>query len=509
MFLGERPAPRVLPTGSHPSRYPLPNRARKRLGGGFGQLIIPVILCGGAGTRLWPVSRSDAPKPFLPLVDGQSTFALTLKRLAGRPLFGPIVVVANVAHRHLVEDVLERAGAGATLLLEPAGRDTAPAITAAAAFIAEADPFATLLVLPADHLIRDAAAFVATVEAALPAADAGRIVAFGITPTRPDTGYGYIRPGPEVPDTGADTVQSFEEKPAAPRAIELLDAGALWNAGIFLMRAATALAEIEAYAPAVAIAGRNAVTAGAGEAAALYLAPEPFLEAPAISFDHAVMEKTELAAVVEARFDWSDLGTWAAVFDAARKDVAGNVVSGDAVLIEAESSYVHTTRPKVGVVGVKDIVVVASDDAVLVTRREDAARVKALAGALAAAPEAVIGDFARHYRPWGHYQALELGLTHQVKRIVVAPGQRLSLQMHEHRAEHWTVVQGIADVTVGPAMEVLETHTLRPGDSIDIPKGAIHRVANPGDRPMTLIEVQLGNYLGEDDIVRLEDDYGR
>ncbi|MEX0853753.1 MAG: mannose-1-phosphate guanylyltransferase/mannose-6-phosphate isomerase [Bauldia sp.] len=472
-------------------------------------VIIPVILCGGAGTRLWPASRADSPKPFLPLVDGNSTFALTLSRLAGSTMFGPIVVVASAAHRHLVDEAVGRADVTATVLLEPVPRDTAPAIAAAAAFVADAAPNATLLVLPADHVVRDAAAFAATVASAIAAAEAGRIVVFGVRPDRPATGYGYIKPGAAITGLDAMAVDGFIEKPDAARAAEFVAAGYLWNGGMFLMRASTALAEIGRRDEAIVTAARAAVAGATADGGALCLAAEPFVAAPAISFDYAVMEKTAAAVVVEAGFDWSDIGTWAAVWDAAEKDEAGNAATGDAVLVETRGSLVSTTRPKVGVVGLADLVVVASDDAVLVTTREHADQVKELVAAIETAPEAVVGDFARHYRPWGHYQSLDLGERHQVKRIVVNPGERLSLQKHAHRAEHWTVVEGVAEVTVGMEASALETNAVSAGEHVHIPQGAIHRLANRGTMPMTLIEVQVGDYLGEDDIVRLEDDYGR
>jgi mannose-1-phosphate guanylyltransferase/mannose-6-phosphate isomerase len=366
-----------------------------------------------------------------------------------------------------------------------------------------------MLVLPADHLIRDVAAFSASVAAARDVADAGRIVLFGVRPDRPATAYGYIEPGEAIPGRPARRVERFVEKPDAMLAADLVAGGWLWNSGIFLMRAATALSEVGRYAPAVVAATRGAVTGGVGDGPALVLARDAFLSAPAISFDHAVMEKTELGAVVEAGFDWSDLGTWESVYEASLPDGDGNVTAGNPVLVETRGSYVSSTHPRVGVVGMNDVVVVATDEAVLVTPRSRAAAVKALVATIAEAPEARLGDFVRHYRPWGHYQTLTLGERHQVKRIVVNPGQRLSLQLHAHRAEHWTVAEGTAEVTVGMTAGALSTTSVATGRSIDIPQGAVHRLANRGDAPLTVIEVQLGEYLGEDDIVRLEDDYGR
>ena len=468
-------------------------------------------MCGGAGSRLWPASRNDSPKPFLPLVDGVSTFALTLQRIADTSLFDPPMVIAGADHAHLVAAALADAGTSATVLLEPEGRDTAAAIGAAAAYVAAERPGAILLVLAADHVIRDHAGFRQTVEDALPAAEAGKIVVFGVPPTFPATGYGYIHPGAPLAVHGAHAVAEFVEKPNAEHANQFIARGYLWNSGIFLLGASLAKDELGAYAPEIAAAAHAAVASGkpADGGRILHLDRESFAGAPKVSFDRAVMEKTINAAVTDARFDWSDLGTWASVWDAGKRDGDDNVVIGDAVLVDVTDSYVSTTRPKVGVVGVSDLVVVATDDAVLVTSRAEADRVKELTAAIAAAPEAVYGDFARHYRPWGYYQSLDQGRRHQVKRIVVNPGARLSLQQHAHRAEHWTVVEGVAEVTVGMARDALAVTTVKENESIDIPKGAIHRMANWGETPMALIEVQVGDYLGEDDIVRLEDDYGR
>ena len=472
-------------------------------------MIVPVILCGGAGTRLWPASRQDLPKPFLPLVGGIATFALTLARLSDRALFAPPLVVASVGHRALVQAALAEAGVEGQLLLEPVPRDTAAAIAAAAAHVARKNPDAVILILPADHVIRDTAGFVATVEAALPAAEAGSIVVFGVKPDYPATGFGYILPGAPLAQGAARAVAAFVEKPDATAAARFVAAGYLWNSGMFLMRADIATGETERHAPEIARAASAAVSAARTENRITILDNDAFSAAPKKSIDYAVMEKTDRAAVVEARFDWSDLGAWSAVWDAAEKDSSGNVVSGDAVLIDAKGVFVSSDTHRIGVIGIDNAVVVAADGAVLVTTRERSGEARKLAAALAARPEAVFGDFVRHYRPWGHYQSLDQGPRHQVKRIVVEPGQRLSLQKHAHRAEHWTVVDGMAEITIGPELGKLEVLTVGPGEHVHIPKGSVHRMANPGDKPMTLIEVQSGNYLGEDDIVRLEDDYGR
>ena len=472
-------------------------------------LIIPVILCGGAGTRLWPASHQDEPKPFLPLVDGVSTFAMTLARLADTTVFGPAIVVASAAHRSLVDAALAMANTKATLLLEPAPRDTSAAIACAASFVVGVAPDAMLLVLPADHVIRDTAGFSSTVMSALPAAESGRSVVFGIKPNEASTAFGYIRPGARLTGMAARAVDAFVEKPDTARAATFVASGYLWNSGIFLMGATTAVAELAQYVPQIAAAGRDAVARATADGNAISLASGPFLASPKQSIDYAVMEKTKLAAVVEAKFDWSDLGTWSAVWEAGEKDANDNVISGDAFVLDAKGTFVSTDRDKIGVVGIDNVVVVAGDGAVLITSRDRSGSVKDLVAAMEAAPEALIGDFVRHHRPWGYYQSLDVGTRHQVKRIVVNPGARLSLQKHSHRAEHWTVVEGIADITVGMERDSLETKAVSQGEHVYIPLGAIHRMGNSGKAPMTLIEVQVGDYLGEDDIVRLEDDYGR
>jgi mannose-1-phosphate guanylyltransferase/mannose-6-phosphate isomerase len=472
-------------------------------------LIVPVIMSGGAGTRLWPASRLDAPKPFLPLVRGRSTFALTLERVSDRRRFAEPVVITSVDHRYLVETALKQAGATARLLLEPIARDTAAAVGAAAAFVAAKDKDAIILVLAADHVIDDGDAFAKVVDAALPAAEAGRIMVFGVKPTGPATAFGYIKPGSATGQGAAKAVDQFVEKPDQKRAVELVKGGCLWNSGIFLMRAATALSELDAHAPEIGSAARKAVAAAGTDGDATIIDKASFEAAPKKSIDYAVMEKTKLAAVVPADFDWNDLGTWAAVWDEGDKDENGNIAAGNVTFLDAKNNYVSSETDTVGVVGVDDLVVVSGDGSLLVTTRARSSEVKDIVAAIQAKPEANFGDFIRHFRPWGNYQSLDQGPRHQVKRIVVTPGARLSLQKHFHRAEHWTVVSGIADITIGPDMEHLKTIRVNPNESVHIPLGHIHRMANPGSEPMTLIEVQIGDYLGEDDIVRLQDDYGR
>jgi mannose-1-phosphate guanylyltransferase / mannose-6-phosphate isomerase len=473
--------------------------------------IYPVILSGGAGTRLWPASNDSVPKPFLSLIGETSTFAATLARVANDALFEAPIVVANREHRFLIAEALAEADADATLLLEPEPRDTAAAIAAAAAWIAgHASREAIMLVLAADHLIRNAAGFHATAAAAAKAARLGAIVVFGITPTEPMTSFGYIRPGKALDGAaGVDTVAAFVEKPVRATAEKYVAEGYLWNSGNFTMTVETALTELKRHVPEVMSAAAAAVAQAKIEDKVAELAADAFARAPRISFDHAVMEKTDRAAVIAAEFDWSDLGTWHSVWDAAEKDEAGNAVVGEAVLVGARGNFISTDRPLVGLVGVEDMVVVASDDAVLVAPRHKSDSVKQLVAALGTVNAKVLGGHARHYRPWGYYQSLDVGDLHQVKRIVVKPGARLSLQRHKHRAEHWTVVKGVAEVTVGMEIGKLDVKIVKENETIYIPLHAIHRMANPGKTPMAIIEVQYGDYLGEDDIERLQDDYGR
>ena len=344
-----------------------------------------------------------------------------------------------------------------------------------------------------------------TVRQASAAASDGAIVTFGVRPTHPSTSYGYIERGEPLPGrAGVFRVAAFVEKPDAETARRYVEAGYLWNSGNFMMRATVALAELAAHAPDILAATAAAVEGAAIDADGVATLADSFRAARRISFDHAVMEKTARAAVIDAAFDWSDLGTWGSVWEAADKDEHRNVVQGDVTLVSATGNYVSTDRQAIAIVGVNDLVVVASDDTVLIAPRAQSDAVKALVAAVNSKPEALIGDRARHYRPWGYYQSIDIGPSHQVKRLVVTPGQRLSLQKHRHRSEHWTVVEGVAEVTIDD-----KNLQVQPDESVYIPLGAVHRAANRGETPVTIIEVQCGDYLGEDDIIRLEDDYGR
>jgi mannose-1-phosphate guanylyltransferase/mannose-6-phosphate isomerase len=464
-------------------------------------VIIPVILCGGAGKRLWPASRPHAPKPFLPLVEGRSTFAMALERVSDREVFGKPLIVAGADHRVLLDRALAEADVGAAVVLEPMGRDTAPAIAVAAQRVARDD---LIMVLAADHLINDIDGFKATAVSAIPAARAGRIVVFGIRPTAPITGYGYIQPGNDLEGMAGREVARFTEKPDEATASNFVADGYLWNSGMFLMTAGTILDELERHAGDIVTTAGQAIAGASVDQEVIELESRAFAACARISIDFAVMEKTDRAVVVDAAFDWSDLGAWSAVWAAGGADDDGNVRTGDVTLVDTSGTYASSDRLKLGVVGLRDVVVVATDEAILVTSRQNAGQVKELAEAVAAEPEKNIGDFVRHVRPWGNYQSLDVGDGYQVKRLVVSPGRRLSLQKHRHRAEHWTVVAGVAEVTIDD--RVFEMHANR---SVYIPLGAVHRLANHGSEPVIVIEVQYGDYLGEDDIVRLEDDFGR
>lgn len=467
-----------------------------------GPRIIPVILCGGAGTRLWPLSTEAHPKQFLPLVDGKSTFAMTLDRVSDRDLYGKPVVMTGVDHRHLVADALLDAGVDADILLEPSRRDSAAAVASAAAFAAKRDPDSILLILAADHVIRDRDGFRRSVERALPAAKAGRIVTFGVAPTSPSESFGYIARGAALAGCpGVSAVRSFAEKPNATTAARYVADGYLWNSGNFMLRAAGMLDELRRYAPAIA-AGAEAAVAGIATSSAFSRLPADRYDViPATSIDYAVMEKTALAAVTEASFDWRDLGTWDSLGEASGRDGAGNAVSGEVVLRDSSNCSVHAADGVVAVLGAQNLVIAADKHAVLVASRDSLGGIKDFVGEIVRRR----GDGpARVVRPWGYYEVLTGGPGHQVKRLVCDPGARLSLQSHKFRAEHWIVVQGIADVTIDDDIRAVPA-----GKSVYIPLGAVHRLGNSGMEPVALIEVQTGTYFGEDDIVRYEDDYGR
>ena len=470
------------------------------------QPVVPVILSGGSGSRLWPVSRESFPKQLWPLISHRSLLQETALRAQG-PGFAPPVVVCNNEHRFLIAEQLRAAGIrDARILLEPVGRNSAPAIAAAALLVAETAPDAVLWMMAADAAIADVAALHRLLAAAVQAAREGRIVTFGMQPHAAETGYGYIEVGdPLVGLPGVHALARFIEKPDAPTAAKLAASGRhLWNSGMFLFTARTLIEELERYAPAVLDSVRPAVALRSQDLDFIRLAAEPFAAGPSISLDYAVAEQTARAAVVPADLGWSDVGSWGALWELGQKDAAGNVAEGDVLLESATDCYVRSDGVLTAVVGLSDAVVVVTKDAVLAMHRDHAQDVKRVVDRLKQAGRHEAVAHNRVYRPWGFYERLIEGDRFQVKRIVVTPGHKLSLQKHFHRAEHWVVVNGSALVTC----EDRET-LVRENESIYLPLGCVHRLENPGRIPVTLIEVQSGAYLGEDDIVRLEDTYGR
>jgi mannose-1-phosphate guanylyltransferase/mannose-6-phosphate isomerase len=468
--------------------------------------IVPVILSGGTGTRLWPVSRKAFPKQFWPLISDRTMLQETAARAAG-PNFAPPIVVANEDHRFIIAEQLREAGvANPRILLEPVGRNSAPAITAAALLANETDPDAVLWMMAADASIAGAEALNTALAVAARAARAGYIVTFGMRPTAPETGYGYIRQGEALPDCeGAYRLASFVEKPDAARARTLIaDGGYFWNSGMFLFTARALLAEMERHAPEVLRAVRTAYAARRHDLDFIRLGTAEFAQCPDISLDYAVAEKTDHAVVVPADLGWSDVGSWSTIWEVSDKDEGQNATHGDAIIEDSARCYVRSDGVLTTVLGLEDVVVVTTTDAVLVTHRSRTQDVKKVVDRLKRDKRPEAEAHTRCYRPWGFYESLIQGDRFQVKRIVVLPGAKLSLQKHFHRAEHWVVVAGSALVTRDN-----ETHLVRENESLYLPLGCVHRLDNPGRIPLTLIEVQSGAYLGEDDIVRLEDTYGR
>ncbi|HZF77918.1 MAG TPA: mannose-1-phosphate guanylyltransferase/mannose-6-phosphate isomerase [Acetobacteraceae bacterium] len=467
--------------------------------------IVPVILSGGTGSRLWPLSREAYPKQFWPLVTPRTMLQETASRARG-PGFAPPLVVGGDAHRFIIDEQLRECGiSDARILIEPVARNSAPAIAAAALTIAATAPDAVLWIMAADASITDVPALHRGLDAAAAAARAGRIATFGIRPTSPETGYGWIEPGAALPGAdGAFAVARFLEKPEAAMAETLLRGGRhLWNSGMFVASAATLIAEFEAHAPAILAAARAAVEAGRPDLGLMRLG-DAFAAAPSVSVDNAVMERTARAAVVPCDPGWSDVGSWDSLWEVAERDAQGNATHGPVELLDSSGCYVRSDGILAGVVGLRDVVLVVTEDAVLACPRARAQEVKRLVERLKAAGRREAAEHRRVYRPWGSYEGVAHGTRFQVKRIVVRPGSKLSLQKHFHRAEHWVVVAGTAVVERDG-----ERILLRENESVYLPLGCVHRLENPGKIPLTLIEVQSGAYLGEDDIVRLEDTYGR
>lgn len=465
--------------------------------------IIPVLLAGGAGTRLWPVSRDALPKQFLPLVGERSTYQETLLRVKD-PMFGPPIVVTGPSFHFFAQRQAEEVGVNATVVIEPVRRDSGPAIAAAAAIARTRDPDALVLALAADHIILDPDAFRATCHHGREAAEAGSIVTFGIKPAEPKTSYGYILPGSSVGGNGVKMVDRFVEKPDGVTAARYVLDGYLWNSGNFLFRADVLLDELARLVPEMHVAVESAVAKATTDLGFLRLDPDAFAQAPQKSIDYAVMERTDRAAVVTGDFRWSDVGSWDALFDIAPRDEDGNVLQGPVVTMDTRNCVVHSDGRLTAAVGVEDMVVVSTSDAVMVVPRARSQDVRELVAKLKTRNSPEAANHRRMHRPWGYYESIDMGERFQVKRIVVIPGEMLSLQKHRHRSEHWIVVRGTAEVTINETVRAVHEN-----ESVYIPIGSVHRLANQGRIPLELIEVQTGSYLGEDDIVRLEDIYQR
>lgn len=470
--------------------------------------IHPVILSGGSGTRLWPLSRTSYPKQFLKLVSDNSLLQDTAARVSDPGAFARPLVVCNEEHRFIIAEQFREIGVVPShIMLEPVARNTAPAVAVAAAILAAEDPKALMLVLAADHAIEDEVMFRNAIGVAAGAASDGFLVTFGIKPSRPETGYGYILRGGRLGTReGCFAVESFVEKPDRATAEKYLAAGGyFWNSGMFLFSAGAFLEECERYEPEIRKAAEGSIAGAKRDLDFLRLAKEPFAASPSKSIDYAVMERTERAAVVPADIGWNDVGSWASIWEIGKKDAQGNVLDGEVLALETRNSLISSTDgPLVAALGVENLAVVATSDAVLVLPLDRAQDVKTVIDRLKSDHRDEAAVHPRVYRPWGYYQTLHDGDRFQVKRITVSPGAALSLQRHHHRAEHWVVVNGIAEVTRDE-----ETFVLHENESVYLPPLAVHRLANPGKIPLNLIEVQSGSYLGEDDIERFEDTYGR
>ncbi|WP_311950623.1 mannose-1-phosphate guanylyltransferase/mannose-6-phosphate isomerase [Halomonas piscis] len=467
------------------------------------QPLCPVIMAGGTGSRLWPLSRQLNPKQFLPLIGNRSMLQATMERLDGISYADPILI-CNEEHRFLAAEQLRQLGKAPSILLEPVGRNTAPAIALAALHALEREGDPVLLVLAADHLIQRVEAFHEAINAALPLAEAGRLVTFGIVPTQAETGYGYIQRGASLGEKGFE-VSRFVEKPDHETAEDYLASGEFfWNSGMFLFRASRYLEELQRHAPEIVTACRQALEEGQRDLDFLRVGKDAFSACPEDSIDYAVMEKTASAAMVSLDAGWSDIGSWSALWDVSDKDANDNVLRGDVIAEATSHTLVQAEHRLVATLGVENLVVVETKDAVLVAHKDKVQDVKRIVAKLKAAGRSEHLNHREVYRPWGVYDSVDQGQRYQVKRITVNPGAKLSVQMHHHRAEHWVVVSGTARVTVGD-----KSYLVTENESTFIPIGQVHALENPGQISLELIEVQSGSYLGEDDIVRFEDKYGR
>ncbi len=461
--------------------------------------INPVILSGGSGTRLWPLSREHYPKQLLCLIGKETLLQQTVLRLDGLAAVNPLMV-CNEEHRFLVAEQLRQLGKTASaIILEPAGRNTAPAATLAALAVTRHNEDGLMLIMPADHIIPDKAAFQAAVSKGMPLANDGRLVTFGVVPTMPATGYGYIKSG------NNNAVLAFVEKPDAETANRYITSGEyLWNSGIFMMRASTWLDEVKRYSPSILRACTDAYERGSNDGDFYRVDKQAFMECESISIDYAVMERTDRAAIIPLAAGWSDVGAWSTLWEVSEQDANGNVVTGDVYTHNTHNTLLLSQHRCVAAVGLDNMVIVETADAVLVAHKDQAQSVKDIVEKLRIDKRSEFKTHRKVHRPWGHYEGVDAGERFQVKRLSVNPGAALSLQMHHHRAEHWVVVKGTARVTRGD-----EVFILKENQSTYIPIGMRHRLENPGDIPLEIIEIQSGSYLGEDDIVRFADIYNR
>lgn len=466
--------------------------------------ITPVILSGGSGSRLWPSSRSLYPKQFLKLVSDRTMLQETVLRVMQVEGAQPVIVVANHEHRFLVAEQLSSCGVGANkIILEPVARNTAPAI-ALAALALEDDPDSIMLVLPADHVVSDGLAFQKAIELGRVQAEEGQLVTFGIVAKSPNTGFGYVEQGKQLSE-GVFKVESFTEKPSRLKAQEYLDDGSYcWNSGMFMFKASKYIEALQEYEPEIVLACKNALSDASEDLDFTRVDEEAFNDCPSNSIDYAVMERTSNAVVIPVDIGWSDIGSWEALWQELEKDQNGNVVKGDVALNDVSNSLIYSDKKLVACVGVEDVILVETDDSILLTKKDRVQDVKSVVNQLIKLDRPESKLHRKVFRPWGYYDSIESDEGFQVKRLVVNPGAKLSLQKHHHRAEHWVVVRGTAEVVNGD-----QTITLRVNESTYIPIGAKHQLTNPGKIQLELIEVQSGDYLGEDDIVRYEDIYGR
>ena len=474
--------------------------------------MIPVILSGGSGTRLWPLSRSSYPKQFLPITEDKTLFQLTLERIAllntHLDNFQNPIIVTNENHRFIVAEQLRQQKIAAKILLEPCAKNTAPAIAAAAELALSHGEDPILLILAADHIIQNQDAFNASISAGLLEAETGKLVTFGIVPTAPETGYGYIKVSEKLninAPPSAQNIEEFVEKPDLETAKNYINSGCyLWNSGMFMFKASTYLNELKKFNPEIATSAKTAIEKSTKDLDFVRLDQEAFSTSPEDSIDYAVMEQTDQAVVVPLNASWSDVGAWNSVWEVSQQDHNGNVARGDVISHNTKNSLVHAESRLVTTLGVEDIIVIETADAVLVANKNNVQDIKKIVEKLKSQQRPEVDLHRKVYRPWGNYDSIDSGERYQVKCIVVNPGQKLSLQMHHHRAEHWIVVSGTAKIHKGK-----ESFLLSENESVYIPLGEIHALENPGKVPLELIEVQSGSYLGEDDIVRFEDLYGR